>query len=277
MNNKFRRIVVILALAAGAVIMLFVGGNALARGSNPFGWANMMGGNSNNQSAATWIGNRMGFTGTMINGAGIMGSDAMQQMMDGTGMLSNGDNMMNGGMMGFGSTSLLGTKPLSVDQVTSAVNSYLTKLGNKDLTLAEVMIFDNNAYAIIIEKSTGAGALELLVNPATQAVYPEPGPNMMWNTKYSPMRNMMGGSTVEATTAMPVSAADALKTAQAYLDENLPGAKTAEDAEAFYGYFTMDILRDGKVVGMLSVNGYTSAVFLHTWHGNFIEMSKSGR
>jgi hypothetical protein len=190
----------------------------------------------------------------------------------------NGDNMMNGGMMGFGSTSLLGMKPLTVDQTTSAVNAYLTKLGNKDLTLTEIMIFDNNAYARITEKSTGASALELLVNPATQAVYPEPGPNMMWNIKYSAMRGvmggMMGGSTTEATTAMPVSAADALKTAQAYLDQNLPGAKTAEDADTFYGYYTIDILRDSKVVGMLSVNGYTSQVFLHTWHGNFIEMSE---
>lgn len=276
MNNTFRRILVIVAVVAGAGVILFVGGNALARGNGPLGWTpwGMMGGNGNNQSAATWIGSRMGYTGTMSNGAGIMGSDAMQQMMGGTGMMSNGGNMMNGGMMGFGSPSLLGVKPLSVDQATSAVNAYLTKLGNKDLTLAEVMIFDNNAYARITETSTGAGALELLVNPATQAVYPEPGPNMMWNTKYSPMRGMMGGSTVEATTAMPVSAADALKTAQAYLDQNLPGAKTAKDADPFYGYYTIDILRDGKVVGMLSVNGYTSQVFLHTWHGNFIEMSE---
>jgi hypothetical protein len=73
---------------------------------------------------------------------------------------------------------------------------------------------------------------------------------------------------------MPVSAAEALKTAQAYLDQNLPGAKTAADADTFYGYYTIDILRDSKGVGMLSVNGYTSQVFLHTWHGNFIEMSE---
>ncbi|HEY3290204.1 MAG TPA: hypothetical protein VGK87_08770, partial [Anaerolineae bacterium] len=71
------------------------------------------------------------------------------------------------------------------------------------------------------------------------------------------------------------NAADALKAAQAYLDANLPGAKTAEDADTFYGYYTIEILRDGKVAGMLSVNGFTSQVFLHTWHGNFIDASAS--
>jgi hypothetical protein len=39
----------------------------------------------------------------------------------------------------------------------------------------------------------------------------------------------------------------------------------------FYGYYTLDFSTNGKVVGMLSVNGYSGAVFLHTWHGTFIE------
>jgi hypothetical protein len=92
-----------------------------------------------------------------------------------------------------------------------------------------------------------------------------------------PMAGMMGIPVREVTTAMPVSAADVLKTAQTYLDKYLPGAKTAEDADTFYGYYTIDILRDGKIAGMLGVNGYTSQVFLHTWHGNFVESSEAGR
>jgi hypothetical protein len=272
MNSSFRRILVVTAIVAGAGLVLFVGTNVVSAatgGGGPFGWTrgSMMGGYSNNQSGTGLAGSMMGYSGTLPYD---------------TAMMSNGANMMNGGMMGggtmmgFGSSALLGVKPLSVDQATTAVNGYLSKLGNQDLTLAEVMIFDNNAYARITEKSTDAGAFELLVNPVTQAVTPEPGPNMMWNTRYSPMRGMMGGATSEATTAMPVSASDALKTAQAYLDKNLAGAKTAEDADTFYGYYTIDIMRDGKVAGMLSVNGYTNTVFLHTWHGNFIEMSESG-
>ena len=64
--------------------------------------------------------------------------------------------------------------------------------------------------------------------------------------------------------------AQALQAAQQYLDTALPGTKTASDADPFYGYYTIDILRDGNIIGMLSVNGYNSQVFLHTWHGTFI-------
>ena len=61
--------------------------------------------------------------------------------------------------------------------------------------------------------------------------------------------------------------------AQRFLDSNTRGLTVAE-ADSFYGYYTLDILRDGLPVGMLSVNGYTQQVFLHTWHGNFIEISE---
>jgi len=32
------------------------------------------------------------------------------------------------------------------------------------------------------------------------------------------------------------------------------------------------VLTDGQVSGMLSVNGYTSQVWFHSWHGTFISM-----
>ncbi len=223
-------------------------------------------------------------------------------MMSGGGPNSvnqTGYGMMDGGMMGGnGSASLYGVRPLSIQDAQKAVESYLAGLSNDDLNLGEVMIFDNQAYAIVLEKSTGVGAFEVLVDPVTQAVYPEPGPNMMWNLKYGMMTGyagagsgmmgggmvggyanpgrggMMGGTAVpEVSAQMPVSEEQALQTAQQYLDASLPGAKVEDEADAFYGYYTIDIQRDGKIVGMLSVNGYTRQVFLHTWHGDFIEMS----
>jgi hypothetical protein len=136
----------------------------------------------------------------------------------------------------------------------------------------------------VVEQSTGIGAFELLVDPATLAVTPEPGPNMMWNLKYSGLNHqaMMGGrggmmgnygfnsTPADVPAAMPVSSAQALLAAQQYLDTALPGTKTASDADPFYGYYTIDILRDGKITGMLSVNGTSGQVFLHTWHSTFI-------
>ena len=185
------------------------------------------------------------------------------------------------GMMGGFRSGAAAATPLSIVQVNEAVNKYLSTLDNSDLQIGEVMIFDNHAYARVVEKSTGIGAFEVLVDPLTQAVYPEHGANMMWNLKYGGMNHagMMGGgiwnsAPADVSAEMSVSEEQARQAAQKYLESNLPGSTIAETAEPFYGYYTIDILRDGKIVGMLSVNGFSAQVFPHVWHGNFIEMSE---
>ncbi|MGQ9555363.1 MAG: hypothetical protein ACUVWR_14780, partial [Anaerolineae bacterium] len=110
----------------------------------------------------------------------------------------------------------------------------------------------------------------------------EMGPNMMWNQKYGMMsggHGMMGwglrGRRLPASVEMTISPKQALIIAQNYLDRAYDGRlHVAEDAEAFYGYYTIDVEQDDMPVGMLSVNGYNGQVFLHTWHGKFIEMSE---
>jgi hypothetical protein len=190
------------------------------------------------------------------------------------------------GMGGFPSSGLASQEPLTIAQAEQAVENYLAAFNNDDLELAEVMVFDNHAYAEIVEKSTGIGAMEVLVDPATLNVYPEYGPNMMWNLKYGMMAGrggrmggMMGGywnQNVDETVSaeMTVTPEQAIANAQAYLDRNLAGATVEDHADPFYGYYTLHVQRDGEVVGMLSVNGFSGDVFLHTWHGDFIEMSE---
>jgi hypothetical protein len=73
--------------------------------------------------------------------------------------------------------------------VERAVGSY----ANPDLKVTEVMEFANNYYAEVREKDTGIGAMELLGDKVTGQVYPEPGPNMMWNAKYGMMPGGMSG------------------------------------------------------------------------------------
>lgn len=138
--------------------------------------------------------------------------------------------------------------------------------GNPDLELAEVMAFDNHFYAQARERSTGRYAFEFLIDPATGAVHPEPGPNMMWNARYG----MMGGRF--ASEEMRISPEEARRQAQAYLDRWMAGAVVDETVDPFYGYYTMHILRDGRIVGMLSVHGSTGQVWVHTWHGGFLRM-----
>jgi hypothetical protein len=197
-----------------------------------------------------------------------------------------GSGMMSG--YGWNNAANLNVTPLTVDQAKAAAEKYLANLNNSDLQIAEVMIFNNNAYVAVKEASTGIGAFELLVNPVWQTAYPEYGPNMMWNQKYSNLNHgvmmggrgysgMMGGwnyqniSPAKVSANMPVTKDQAIKTAQAYLDQYQPGTVAANDPMQFYGYYTLDFSKDGKVLGMLSVNGYSRQIFLHTWHGSFIE------
>jgi len=179
-------------------------------------------------------------------------------------------------------------KPLTIDQAGQSVQRYLQKSWGSDFTLAEVVEFDNHFYARVAEKSTGTAAFELLVNRWSGVVVPEPGPNIRWNTRYGSAREglmgawLMGGPgwrwdswqgyrSEPAAAPMPVTIRKAREYAQEFLDQRLPGTSVGEGASAFYGYYTLSVLKDGKMFGMLGVNGYTGSVWYHEWHGRFVQ------
>jgi hypothetical protein len=180
-------------------------------------------------------------------------------------------------------------RQLTIDQVVESVQGYLKDFWGPDLKLTEVMEFDNHFYAEVEENSTGIHAFELLVNKWTGTIVPEPGPNMMWNTKYGHMgAGMMGGGMMggpgwgwggkrgyrawpDANREMSVTAQKARQFAQEFLDARLPGTRVEEGVDTFYGYYTLHVLKEGKVYGMLGVNGYTGWVWYHEWHGSFVQ------
>jgi len=104
---------------------------------------------------------------------------------------------------------------------------------------------------------------------------------MMWNTKYSMMggSRMMGGGAPfrigAATASMRVTADHATQIAQQWLNERFAG-DLAGTADKFYGYYTFHFEKNGQIAGMLSVNGYSGAIWFHTWHGNFIQVRDFG-
>ena len=153
---------------------------------------------------------------------------------------------------------------ISIAQAKQSADNYVAGISS-ELKVAEIMEFQNNFYVRVQEKTTGINAFELLVDRYAGRVTPEPGPNMMWNTKYG----MMGGSGRTPTDNMPVSTQQATEYAQTWLDANIPGTKV-ENPETFYGYYTIDVSRNGATYGMLSVSGYSGEVWYHTWHGQFI-------
>ena len=277
MNKTLTIVLIVVAaivLLAGA---FFVGG---MYGRSFLGFAAPGSGTAWNYGYGPGMMNGYGFRGPgMMGGRGGYGPGGMMGGRGGYG------GMMGGYGYGYGNGSA-STPPLTVDQAKSAAEKYLANLNNADLKIAEIMVFDNNAYVAVKESSTGIGAFELLVDPTTQTAYPEMGPNMMWNQKYGAANRQytMGGfggmmrgydwnGTVpgQDSGTMTVTAEQAVAAAQKWLDANLAGATAASDPMQFHGYYTLDFSRDGKVAGMLSVNGYSGQIFLHTWHGAFIE------
>lgn len=257
MNTTLKTILIVLVvLVIGGG--LFFAGQAYSRWQSAstygYGWMPMMGGRG-------WDNNNYGYGPMMGNGFGYRPSN-------------------------------LGAQPLTIEEARQSAQKYLDTLGVGDLELGEVMVFDNNAYVVVKEASTGIGAFELLVDPVSKLAYPEHGPNMMWNLKYSGLNHqnmmgrgnfmvgqMMGQNFFDTAPAgisakMTVTEEQAVKAAQAYLDQYLPGTTVADHATAFYGYYTLDFSKDGKVAGMLSVNGFSGQVFFHNWHGTFIEESE---
>ena len=201
----------------------------------------------------------------MPGGQGGMGGSGMM----GPGMMGPGGMVGGGGMMGGWGGYNPDAEQITIDDAIKSAERYLGAYYGHDLALVEVMEFAWNFYAEVEEEDTGVHAIELIIDKYTGQVSPEMGPNMMWNTKYG----MMGNGSGLPAAGMPVTPEQAQQLAQQFLDNRLPGV-AADEAETFYGYYTLHTLKDGEIEGMLSVNGYTGAVWYHNWHGAYIQMEE---
>lgn len=284
MKNHVKTTLIVIAVLALAAILVAAGFIFSHRFNQGFGYS-MVAGNR------TWRNNN--FVDDTCNagvcspgntfqsyGRGMMGQFSDNSTRSGYGV-GRGYGMM-GGRYNYQTSD---GQILSIEEARSAFESYLANLGNEDLEIHEIMVFDQNAYAVVVEESTGIGAMELLVDHNTQTVFPEYGPNHMWNTKYSMMggrsfgfsgsfgRRMGWNSDSSNTTSveMSIGMEEAAEIAEAYLTSNLNEAELAKEGYPFYGYYTFDYMQDGEMAGMLSVNGSNGQVWEHTWHGQFIE------
>ena len=282
MNHNLKIALIIIAVLAVAAVFVLGGFFFGQRWTSNFGYRfntsnGMWNNNTNSNGVCDGLNCTTGSTNTFF-GRGMMGRSFNNSTSQAYGM---GQGMM-GGRYGFLTTS--GTT-LSVEEARSAFESYLTNLGNDDLEIHEIMVFDQNAYAIVVEESTGIGAMELLVDHDTQSVYPEYGPNRMWNTKYGMMGSggcgssgvmgcaagLINNTTNTTFTEMSIGMEEAAGIASEYLTSVISGAELVDEGYSFYGYYTFDYMQDGQMAGMLSVNGNSGQVWLHTWHGQFIE------
>ena len=161
---------------------------------------------------------------------------------------------------------------LNLARAEKIANNYLESLNSPDIAIDEIMEFEYNFYVVYYEKSRGIGAFEMLIDKESGRIFPEYGPNMMWNTKYG-HSGMMGGFT-QPTSRGDVDEEEALQIAQGFLDMVYPGSE-ADDPHPFYGYYTIHTMRDGEIFGMLSVNTYDGEVWYHNWHGEYLQSLES--
>ncbi|MCS7145629.1 MAG: hypothetical protein NZ938_02920 [Aigarchaeota archaeon] len=169
----------------------------------------------------------------------------------------------------WGSTLRSGASRISIEEAVGLVREYVSSRFGSGFKIHEIMEFQNNFYAAILEEETGTGAFELIIDPYAGVVSPEPGPNMMWNRKYG-MHYAMMGLRVEPILEMPIGPEKAVELARRYLAQRFGGVVEVLEPLKFYGYYTMDYKLNGEVHGMLSVNGYTGDIWYHSWHGNFV-------
>lgn len=204
------------------------------------------------------------------------------------------------------------TEPYSIDELTKEVKDYIGRY-EEALEISDIFVFsDSEYYFSIVEQDTHRGAMELLVNPYTKEIFPEYGPNMMWNLKYgmhsqgghmgsgymsrgymgqghmgrghmqrrnfdygmmdSYREDMRGTFDTRFIEDNTVSYEQAYNAAQTFLDAYDNTFSVDEAYHEFYGYYTFHVLKDNEPYGMLSVNGYTQEVWYHDWHADLVEI-----
>lgn len=223
---------------------------------------------------------------TVYNRMGVVGND--------TEVTNNGYFTMGSMMSGFYGNSGTSTngEAYPLEALTEAVEEYIARY-DTELAVSDIFVFDDSEYYYsIIEKDTGKGAMELLVNPYTKGIYPEYGPNMMWNLKYGMHqtgghmgRGMMGRGMMgyyydeyddyysnDFSDENDLTHEEAYNKAVEYLAVYSSELTVGDEYHEFYGYYTFHVNKNGETVGMLSVNGYTGTVWYHDWHGELTEV-----
>ena len=176
------------------------------------------------------------------------------------------------GHMSRGFSQNTGSVDFNFEEVEELTHEYLEKNNLSGLEIAEIMEFSKNFYIEVYEPDTDIGALELLVDKSSGAIFPEYGPNMMWNLKYG-MHSQIPISQNDIN--MDISKDEAVELAERYLAKTSISELAGDEVEKFYGYYTIHTLtEDGSIAGMLSVNGFSGDVWYHNWHGLFIDMTE---
>lgn len=170
-------------------------------------------------------------------------------------------------------------EPLTMDEAVNVARDYMDRRQLPDVTVVEIMEFENHFYAATTETDSGRHAFALTIDRFDGHVNAAPGPNQQWNLKYGPMMMGAGDPIDDAAFEQPmaISPDQARDRAQRFLHQRWPDVTVdADDVRPGYGYHTVPFQRNGQIAGMVSVHGTTGEVWRHDWHGSFIGMRHMG-
>jgi hypothetical protein len=147
--------------------------------------------------------------------AGTLGRPSGPSMMGGSSSMMGGSMMGSAG--GMGMTWLPGDG-VAVTAIPAARARAASAAKPAGLHPGEVMWFDNGFY-VELKDAAGKPATEVIVDPRTGAVSTEPGPAMMWNTRFGMHAGSQGANTVSGA----VDATKARAIATSWLGANRAG------------------------------------------------------
>jgi len=203
-------------------------------------------------------------------------------MMGPNGMMGYGGMMGPNGIMGYGgrmrgygqgvnrnidySLSALG---MTEEDVKDLAVELVDRQFVTEYQVSDIFIFNDSPYYIsVVEKDSDQGVFELLFDPYRKVIYPEYGPNMMWNTEHG-MSYMMGWSAPVKENMM--SRQEVLQIAKEFAQLN--DFMVEDEGHQFPGYYTFHTADSSdNTTGMLSVNSYTGQVWYHNWHGDLAKV-----
>jgi hypothetical protein len=239
-----KNIVIVLLVLAVVILLAFIAFRPMMYGStyNPNSYQSWgMGPGMMNNPGSNYI-----------YGSGMMNNLGYNYSYE-YGMMGN---MMMGNMMAL---YYSGSIPITPDEAMRNMQSLAQQYG-PNMEVEDFMAFSSNYYGVVKDTNSSRDIAEVIVDRYSGSAYPEPGPNMMWNTQY-------GAGRVQAEGAI-YDLAGSKELAEEFLTGYLPEAQIMESHE-MPGYYTFDFGRE-DIEGMLSINAYSGQIWVHTWHGSYL-------
>ncbi|TDX35502.1 hypothetical protein C7954_1589 [Halanaerobium congolense] len=202
-------------------------------------------------------------------GHGMMGFNNYGDQNDRFGMMNNYNQFMNDYGPGVNNRNYNPNNTnMEREELIELSQELLKERYGDQFQIVDMIAYSNSPYYLVVrEENKKEAAFALMFDPVRRVVYPEYGPNMMWNRNYG-MAFMMGWN--DRTNRSQIDREQALENARDFASSN--GLRVKDNGYQFSGYYSFYVENNNQPVGLVSVNAYSGEVWAHNWNGNLIEI-----